>query len=512
MKIRHEINIINRTVTNWTNSNLEELIYVDPSNYNGSFASYLEIVGNDGDAGDTCRLQDPGDFSHKALAIPTTWARGRSGIGTELTADEYHLNHYDADVDNIADVSAARLIIIQDTGTDPLTASETQIEIGNYELEIFNNSGTDPLANPKYFYFDSSNWDGTIEIYGEVVWSVVNNKYSLTVYIQEDDGSFGNWTNVSTVLNAGTSETVTRTRGSDFFSSLTSGRNYRLAYSTGGDKASYGANIFCAKLIVRQIPPTTEVTHNFNTDTSISDTAGSRWVSGSFQTGASGFDLYVAKLYIGSTGSPGGSLSVDIYSATGTPGNPNTSLGSSTNSYDTGDGLSNHGRRNFFFNGITLSANTHYFFVVKSSQDNDGSNYFRVYYNTSGSNSIVKTDDSPVSWTSIDSSAELDVRVYSGNITKLEEQYLLLNTGSATTGLQDMDSLYDADEWDGVTVDLYPEHDASGSSSNTKIQEDVDGTPSDVANSSITGANRTRGGTALSITDDEDIDTYIVTA
>jgi len=98
-------------------------------------------------------------------------------------------------------------------------------------------------------------------------------------------------------------------------------------------------------------------------------------------------------------------------------------------------------------------------------------------------------------------------------ITKTQTILTLLNSETVSdTGLQDCDGYYDADEWDGVTVNIYPEHDASGASSNTKLQEDTDDTASDVANSSITGANRQRGATALSITDNEDIDTNIVTA
>ena len=247
----------------------------------------------------------------------------------------------------------ARLIIIQDTSTDPLTASESQFEIGDHETEIFSTTQT-PIAYPKYWNYNSGNWDGTITFYAEVVWKAISNKSAVYVYLEEDDGSFGNWATKETIVDAGTSETVTRTRV-QIDPAPTSGRNYRLAFKTVGTKASYGMHIYNAKIIIQQTDATA--------------------------------------------------------------------------------------------------------------------------------------------------------------ITKLEEQYLLLNTGTVTEGqLTDYDGYYDADEWDGVTVSLYPEHDASGATCNTKLQEDTDGTPSDVSNSSITGANRTRGGTALSITDNEDIDTYVVEA
>ena len=349
MIIRHEINMVNFFYKNSFAAHPASMVYIDPSKYSGSITSYFEIVCISN--GVDYNLRDSSGNIHATIdtASSASILRYRVAVSTTLTADSYYCDNENSN--NFT--YAARIIIIQDTSTDPITDSESQFEIGDYEYEIFSTTQT-PLAYPKYWNYNSSNWDGTLTFYVEVVWSVLSDKYAGYVYLEEDDGSFGNWTTKETIVDAGTSVIATRTRV-QIDPAPTSGRNYRLAFKTAETKASYGMNIYNAKIIVQQT----------------SETA----------------------------------------------------------------------------------------------------------------------------------------------ITKLEEHYLLLNSGTVLEGqLLNCDGYYDADEWDGVTVNLYPEHDASGATCNTKLQEDTDGTPSDVSNSSITGANRTRGGTALSITDNEDIDTYVVEA
>jgi len=99
-----------------------------------------------------------------------------------------------------------------------------------------------------------------------------------------------------------------------------------------------------------------------------------------------------------------------------------------------------------------------------------------------------------------------------GTITKLETVQTVLDRYFDSTGyLTDSDIYYDPAEWDGVTKTFYHEHDAPGSGTNTsKLQSDPNGTPADIANSSITGTNRTRGGTALTMPGTaKEIDTYL---
>ena len=350
MKIRHEINIIYQSID--SNSDISQKIYLDTTKFSGTCYYYFEVVAS-GDTGytATASLYNSNGASERLIELEknSDIKRYRS---VSFTPDNSYKEKYVycPHSGGTYMIYAARIIIIQDTSINDLTACESQFEVGDYNADIWTSEAIEALPYPKYWYFDSAKWDGTITAYAECTWQCLNDKEWLSIYLQEDDGSFGNWTTAVQILNQGANEAVSLTRSASF--TLTSGRNYRLAIQTEGDKAGYGVNIFNAKIIIQQTDAT--------------------------------------------------------------------------------------------------------------------------------------------------------------EITLLEPQMLLVNTGKGATGLQNYDQLWDDDEWDGVDLNILPEHDASQAASNTKIQEDPNGTPSDVSNSSITGANRVRGGTALSITDDETIDTNIV--
>jgi hypothetical protein len=65
---------------------------------------------------------------------------------------------------------AARVVVLQNP--DTLSKTETQIEIGNNEL--ITSTATTSLASPKYWYYDSTKWDGSPSFYAEVTYGVVN--------------------------------------------------------------------------------------------------------------------------------------------------------------------------------------------------------------------------------------------------------------------------------------------------------------------------------------------------
>jgi len=368
------INLICRSIHSKTTTNNPaqaengSCIYLDANNYDGTVSYYFEVVAlNTSGSNETTNL-------YKGTSIPSTIITSPAiTIQANTTSFEFFRsaavtidNNYKLKGVGISatgsasdvQIKSARLVIVQ-SDASAITDTETQIELGDYEANYTWGDGAtsdQPLTYPKYWYYDSSKFDGTVTFEAHCTYFNNDNKAkcTVTIQLQKDDGSFSNWTDVTTIVNASsTAGFVFARQSTDFSASMTSGRNYRLALTTTNYK--YGdITIYNAKIVVKQ------------------------------------------------------------------------------------------------------------------------------------------TDAS--------------------ELTKTETVLTLLNSDSATTGLQDCDGYYDADEWDGVTVNIYPEHDASGSGSNTKLQEDTDGAPSDVSNSSITGANRQRGATALSITDNEDIDTYIVTA
>ena len=93
-----------------------------------------------------------------------------------------------------------------------------------------------------------------------------------------------------------------------------------------------------------------------------------------------------------------------------------------------------------------------------------------------------------------------------GGITKLQNEYLMVNDGNVT-GDQEVDQLYDTAEWDGVDLTIYHEHSASGATSSSKL-EDSGG---DITDSAVTGAGLQRS-SAISLDDDEEIFTDVTTA
>jgi len=100
-------------------------------------------------------------------------------------------------------------------------------------------------------------------------------------------------------------------------------------------------------------------------------------------------------------------------------------------------------------------------------------------------------------------------------ISKTESHFMLVNSLQTSTGLKDFDQYYNPDDWDGVDVDWYHEIACGSSAANAKLQEDPNGTPSDIPNSAVTGqANKlVRGSSAMTMPDTaEEIDTYITSS
>ena len=341
MKLRHEI---------WLSVDENFASYVDVLNYSGSITSYLEIVADnsEGSTNDVL-LVDSSTNTHATITVDASsgFKRYRVEVSSALTTDTYFLSNIDSG--NVT-INRASIIIMQDTTSDNLQDSESQFEIGTIVTIDPPSESPVTVVGPKYWYYDSSKWDGTVTFYVDAWYMTADNMSAVTLYLYEDDGSFGNWSLNETIINGGVSESFVRVKTAF---TPTNGRNYKLYYEVSNDM--YAVSFGTVKIIVEQ------------------------------------------------------------------------------------------------------------------------------------------TASEPA------------------KITKLEEWYHFFSEDISFTGLMDRDQLYDANEWDGVTVNLYPEHaQRPAFTVTTKIQEDPNGTPSDVANSSITGTNRTRGGTALSITDDETIDSNVV--
>jgi hypothetical protein len=107
-----------------------------------------------------------------------------------------------------------------------------------------------------------------------------------------------------------------------------------------------------------------------------------------------------------------------------------------------------------------------------------------------------------------------------GTITKTESTFLLVNAYIYPgTGLQNFDQYYDPANWSDVTDNWYHEIGTKDSTYTltAKLQSDPNGTPADIANSSVSdggssGARLDRGASAMTMPGTaKEIDTYIVT-
>lgn len=526
MIIRHEINIINREVEIEVSGAYiyhPELIHVDKAAYSGSIAVYLEAVYKRPSAINNFLLQisnNDGDMTPRLTygifgSQQITYLRWRD---SDCSADddfdtpcEINWSAYSIG-DQSAYINALRLIIIQDTSTDPLTASETQIEIGDYETQIFTSTATEPLAYPKYWYFDENNWDGTLEIYGEVVWSVENNKYTADITIQEDDGNFGNWADVVTIVDTGASEDIIRTRSADFSAELTTGRHYRLAVATVGTKAAYSCNIFSAKLVIVQTDVTaiTKLEEQYLLVNTGQDDTGLQDFDQLYD--ADEWDGVTVELYPEHDASP---EDYDYYSYPESNFDQNYSVGQS-------GALSAMGQTFTTTSENYLSTAT---FYLRGLDTPSGSCYAALFDTVAGvpDGAAIAISDAIDSSTIPTGSQNLidfvfstpylmsDVTVYAIAFEYSAGDYVSCGADESSPGHAGSRVWWNGSWIEDATNDTIFYINREVQQHETKIQEDPNGTPADVSDSSITGANQIRGGTALTITDDEEIDSYIVT-
>jgi hypothetical protein len=114
-------------------------------------------------------------------------------------------------------------------------------------------------------------------------------------------------------------------------------------------------------------------------------------------------------------------------------------------------------------------------------------------YDEAGGGNVYQRNSSSDPWDFIAGHwVILTYKVYAdvAPITKLEPQYLLLNTAdSNVTGLQNYRTLWDANEWAGVN-NVYKFAIDSNNASNAAKLQNIDNGNADVTGSLVTGANQ----------------------
>lgn len=254
-RIRQEINLINGSFPSTTGATVPVRLSSINPNYSGSAAPYFEIVAKNTDSalqtvylrnqsgdGEIARVDIPGStatptrFRSIAFTMPTAFTQVYVSIPATPSAGQVVVN-------------AARVVIIQDLGANPATKTETQIEIGNYELNRTYTTAT-PLDYPKYWKYTAASWDTGVNFMAEVAYNSSNALGLVTIVLQRDNAGDFNFfaTEVVKIVDAQGPTAVTLSPRISF--TPVDGCNYRLAAYISS--ATYNYTIYTAKIIVSQ--------------------------------------------------------------------------------------------------------------------------------------------------------------------------------------------------------------------------------------------------------------------
>lgn len=176
--IRQEVNILNSYITtggtNYATSS--EIIAITDTSYSNPIY-YFEAVASTTASGSDGAVQLV-DASTGALvaniSIPsgsnTAYTRFRSAsfLPSASSTVQYRLRVKNGMFATAVGAIAGRVIILQ---SGSITSTQTQIEIGSATTTA-SNTTTLPLKDPKYWYYDSTKWDGDLTFSAEVTYKL----------------------------------------------------------------------------------------------------------------------------------------------------------------------------------------------------------------------------------------------------------------------------------------------------------------------------------------------------
>lgn len=472
MKIRHEINIFNRPRS--LSAGDYETVLLDTTKYSGTCTFYLEVYVTS--ATTTCSLRRAGTSTDDVtISSASAGTLVRSSSFTPPTGTTAYICYNTG----TGFVKAARIIIIQDTGSAPLTASESQIEIGNYETGK-SNTTIAALTAPKYYKHTAANWNGTLTSYSEVVYVGTGSMYLQTFRLQKSL-DLSTWTDVVTIVNAAaTSTTMARTRSASF--TLEDGYYYRLAGFISNNMETY--SVYSAKIIIQQTSigagQTTATGANAGTLQDFSTiTAHAQSFKGSTSVDK---ELYGVNIYCGKSSSPSGTTGVALTIRDAVDG---TILATSKTVLWGSIAGSIGDYRSVFFelnSPITLTANVSYF--IQFVHGGWSGSFYWSYESSDLYANGSRNQKQSGSWTNSPTHDHAFSLVHEF-ITKLEEQYLLANTTlAAGTSLQGFLTKWDSADWSDVD-NIYV-HQVAASDNNTSVVEIDTAAGVQVVNSVIT--------------------------
>ena len=487
-KIRQEINITNRVIDSTSDDN--ELVQLDTTQYNGA-TYYFECVGS-ASVTDSVTLRRSGTTTDDATVTFTGGAGvslQRSSSFTPPAGQTVYMIH---STSIFANIKSARIIILQDATN--ITSTETQIEICGTGNSTTTSTTAVAISQPKYWKYTSANWDGVITVYFEATFKSGTSKSAATVSLQVADGTgdgFTGWADVTSSPITTTATVPTRVRSGAI--TLTAGRNYRAAFMCASSKSA--TTIYDAKIVLDQVG--SQSTYYFDASQAGPTDAQSVWTND-----ANAFD---------------GNTATAATTTTATSGDLNRLNGTGTTAPTTGDTI------------VSVQAR-----LYGKQSAGGGSSYADIYYSGGSSlgapfvNSTVDVWSAYVTltvpsggwdWSKVNSlearvssgvgtitssTYRVEVLVTYGSVTKLESQYLLVNTLSGGTGLKTYLTKWDSTEWSGVTNVYSHAIDANNGETNVSEIDTAGGVQ--VTGSVVSSPDNQGISSAMTMPSDQDLD------
>ena len=339
--------------------------------------------------------------------------------------------------------------------------------------------------------------------------------------LQEDNGSFGSWTNISSTSNQVYSTTTSSSTITNTFSP-TDGRHYRLVASSSLASTTY--SIFNAKIVVNQTAPTAvtlvDSYSETNADTGYALYGAPADIYGQAFTSTGG-TLDSVKFYLNKNGTPPGTFYALLYAATGTVGSNATATGPvlATSTGLTASDLSTSNTLvTFNFTGtnryqMVNGANYVIAFITGGAGDVDNYVGFQLDDSSPTHAGNTASNDGGGGWfgnSTDDTIFYLYAEQYSGSITKLEPQYLLANTSlNSGTALQNSLTKWDNGEWANASTTFQHQLESAPSSASDGEVDTSGGTL--VTGSTVSNPNNLATSTEMTMPANGNLDMKLTT-
>lgn len=401
-----------------------------------------------------------------------------------------HIRHYETPEDVGNDQGFLALESMTTFGGVYSTTSETFVPVPSQLYYTYNEDDSDPAIASAYLY--QNTWSSS-------------DMYTTYSGVEEDNGSYSDWTSWRTGGNSSGEGWVLQNVSQ--LSSLTNGYHYRGAVRTTNSMATASVGGF-------QIRTTTTVGDGYSTnnpqaaqDLPIYGDGGDDEAQGcrSYISGST-FDCTAISFAVWIVGTPTDGLRCRIHSGSidGTV--------MATSETRPASGIPHLQRFAVYFTSpATLTTANYYYIEFYRTGSRDESNYYVVVKEP---NFYSYQKDSS-SWSQGPNGGP-DITLWKGyaTIAKISQEVALAVEPSSGTGLMGAGTHFGTEEYDpdDGTVTYYHEHQGSSSGSSSKLQKDIDGTPTDITNSTVTGENVQRSSALSGMPTTADyIDCYVVT-